>query len=224
MSTPKLLEIACFNLESALIAEKAGADRIEFCIDYEVGGISPPIDLILEAREKIKIPVYVMVRQREGNFVYSEIEIQWMIQYVLFCATHGINGIVFGALTGENEIDLKTCVRLIEAAGNMSITFHRAIDECVNREGSINQLISLGINKILTSGGQKDALSGLEKIKKLQSTFGKKIIIMPGGGLRSENIKLLMDSGCSEFHSSALEKNSFIADAKEIQTLKQLLT
>ena len=224
MCAHKILEIACFNLESVLIAERAGADRIEFCVDYNNGGISPPIELLSEVRDKIKIPLFVMIRPRAGDFVYSETEIQWMIKYVEQCRTHGTDGIVFGALSPKNEIDLKTCSCLIEAAGSMSLTFHKAFDECMDTENSINKLIEAGVNRILTSGGKKNAVEGIKKIEQLQLSFGQKIIIMPGGGIRSGNIDQVKTSTCNEFHSSALCENSLIADAEEIQTLKRLLT
>jgi len=222
MSPKRILEIACFNIESALIAQDTGAQRIEFCVDYQGGGISPPKELLLEARNKIKIPMYVIIRPRTGDFIYSEMEIQWMIQYILFCGLNGIDGIVFGALTKENAIDLGTCSRLLEAAGAMSLTFHRGIDACSDVENSISRLINLGVHRVLTSGGQKDALSGREQIKQLQLKFGKKIIIMPGGGVRSGNIGLLMDTGCREFHSSAILHGDK-TDAKEIKMLKEFL-
>ena len=224
MSATKILEIACFNLESALIAEQAGADRIEFCVDYKNGGLSPSIAQLQEARNKIKIPMFVMVRPRAGNFVYSEMEIQWMIQYIMFCEIEGIDGIVFGALSTENKIDIKTCSRIIEAAGSLSLTFHRAIDECKDMKNSIDQLITIGVHRVLTSGGEKNALAGLENIKHLQLKFGNKIKILPGGGIRSSNINLLKATACTEFHSSALIENSSIADANEILRLKQFLT
>jgi copper homeostasis protein len=218
MPASKLLEIACFNLESALTAQKSGADRIEFCEDYKNGGVSPSVEKIDKAREKIVIPLHVIIRPRAGNFVYSEMEIQWMMQYILFCQHAGIDGIVFGALTDQKEIDINVCSRLIECAGNMSLTFHRAIDETSDIERSIQQLIDLKIHRVLTSGGRSNVIDGISEIEQLHSKFGKKIIIMPGGGIRSSNINKLLATGCREFHSSAIMEGEN-ADAEEIEML-----
>jgi copper homeostasis protein len=238
------LEIACFNIESAVIAQNAGADRIELCENYEAGGYSPSVQNIQQAREKIKIPLHVMIRPRPNDFDhpfvlsapdafnYPEMEIQWMIQYILLSRLHGVDGVVFGVLTAEKEIDVKICSRLIEVAcdrfknfkNSLSVTFHRAIDECRDIEKSIQLLIDLGVQRVLTSGGKKTALEGMNTIKKLQDRFGDKIIIMPGGSIRSSNIDKIKTSGCIEFHSSAIVHNTGLADAEEVRKLKSLAT
>jgi copper homeostasis protein len=224
MSQEKILEIACFNLESALIAEAAGADRIELCVDYEVGGVSPPKDMVDLVRQKIKIPIHVMVRPRAGNFIYSEIEKAWLLRYSLFCKSIGVDGIVIGALTEENEIDLDCFYWLRDVSDMLSITFHRAIDQCNELEKSFEQLINLGVNRVLTSGGNGNASNNISKLKQLQTNFGNSLSIMPGGGIRASNLKSILESGCREFHSAALTGKSLLADAQEIKKIKQLLT
>lgn len=236
MTSKKILEIACFNLESALIAQAAGADRIELCENYDVGGNSPSVKNITTARERITIPLHVIIRPRPEDFGdpfllspahdfnYNEIEIQWMIQYIRICRFTGMDGIVFGALTKEKEIDITVCTLLIEAADSMPLTFHRAIDQCADMEKSIRQLIDLGVKRVLTSGGRNNAAENSDRIRLLQTKFGKEIIIMPGGGLRSSNIHSLISTGCNEFHTSAITGTARLANVHEIKKLKQFLT
>lgn len=231
----KLLEIACFSLESAVIAQSAGADRIELCEDYSSGGHSPSLEEIKKTRKLIKIPLHVMIRPRPTDFSelfplsdphefnYSEMEIQWMIGYTIACQLEGIDGIVFGALTKQKEIDTQVCSRLIEVAQNMSLTFHRAIDDCANIKTGIENIISLGFHRVLTSGAKPNAMEGLQTLTQLQKDFGDKITIMPGGGIRSGNIKNLLDTGCREFHSAALKGNEITPDPSEIEKIKSLL-
>ena len=222
MPAAKVLEIASFDIGSALIAQKSGADRIELCVDYKNGGISPSEQTVLQAREKIIIPLHVIIRPRSGNFIYSEKEIQWMKDYILFCRQTRVDGIVFGVLDKNNEVDVDVCSQLLSCAGNMSLTFHRAIDETKNISSSIQQLIGLNIHRVLTSGGKSDAIAGASRVGELQSAFGNKIIIMPGGGIRSSNIGKLLATGCKEYHSSAIVEGE-TADAKEIELLKRHL-
>jgi copper homeostasis protein len=219
----KLLEIACFNLHSALIAQASGADRIELCEDYEAGGLTPSHANIKEARKQIHIPLHVIIRPHKENFVYSPEQIDKMMQDILFCKEQKINGVVFGLLNKNNEIDKKFCKELILIARPMSVTFHRAIDVCNNLETSFEDLIESGIDRVLTSGGKNNCIEGLETLKSLQKTFGNKITIMPGGGIRSGNISEIVNATqAMEYHSAAimLEKNT--VDKTEVELMKQL--
>jgi copper homeostasis protein len=218
MPAGKVLEIACFNIESALVAQRAGADRIELCEDYKHGGVSPSEQMVLQVREKIIIPLHVIVRPRPGNFIYTQKEIGWMKHYILFCRQNKADGIVFGVLNGKKEVDVDVCSQLIECAGDMSVTFHRAIDETADISRSIQQLTHLKIHRILTSGGKANAIEGASEIERLQSACGKNIIIMPGGGIRSSNIDKVLASGCREYHSSAILHGE-MANEKEIELL-----
>src|SRR6478672_10939373 len=159
-----LLEIACFNIESCLLAQQAGADRIEFCADYSVGGITPTHTDILKAKRLLQIPLHVIIRPRGGNFVYTNEEIETIKNDILFCKENRINGVVFGVLTSENKIDRLLNEKLVELAGPMSTTFHRAIDECTDIEEAVSDLIDLGFTRVLTSGGKQNALAGINSL------------------------------------------------------------
>jgi copper homeostasis protein len=222
METRKL-EIACFNLGSALIAESSGADRIEFCANYWEGGTTPLERHIIEARERITVPLHVIIRCRGGDYTYSDAEIKQMCETISFCKQHKIDGIVLGVLTENNEVDQDVCTKFIDLAGSMDVTFHRAIDHCKDIEQAYEDLISLKIKRVLTTGGASNVLQGIMRLKKLQDQFGSEIIIMPGGGLRSTNIQQVLQTGCSEFHSAALTDNSVTVNASEIKKIKRHL-
>jgi copper homeostasis protein len=218
----KLLEIACFNIESCLLAQKAGADRIEFCADYSVGGMTPNRADILKAKELLHIPLHVIIRPRGGNFDYSLAEIETMKNDILFCKQHHINGVVFGVLTQNKKINIIINKELIELAGNMSTTFHRAIDECADMIEAMNDIVSLGFKRVLTSGGKSSALDGIAILKNCQNSFGKNIIIIPGGGIRSNNLaQIVIQTNCKEFHSAALTQNIEFVNATEVSLLKE---
>jgi len=211
-----LLEIACFNIESCLIAQKSGAHRIEFCNDYVSGGLTPSFQEIAKARQLIKIPLHVIIR-------FKKEEIKLMEEAIWFCKKFKIDGVVFGILK-ENSIDILSCVKLFELAGPMHCTFHRYIDKCINLGESIEQLIDIGFQNVITSGGKENALDGIETITKLQQKYGEKINIIPGGGIRPNNIQSLKErTHCTTYHSSALIQNSDVADEQIITELLQQL-
>jgi copper homeostasis protein len=214
-----ILEVACFNIQSCLIAQEAGAQRIEFCSDYKSGGITPPEKEITEVRKKIKIPLHIIIRPRSGNFIYSAEEILLMKKQILFCKQNGIDGVVFGALNSNKEIDTAACQLHSELSHPMSINFHRAFDLCSDPEKSLETLILLKFNRVLTSGGKSNALEGAENLTRMQKKYGSRIIIMPGGGVRSENIPFLLKTGCKEFHSSAITGNGELPGKAEIRQL-----
>jgi copper homeostasis protein len=223
MAPQRKLEIACFNIESALIAQANGADRIEFCENYSAGGVTPDYDSILELRKKISIPLHVIIRPRAGDFMYTAAEIESMKEQILFCKTNGIDGIVFGALTPAYTINASVCKNLVQLAGSLSLTFHRAIDQCKDIHAQVKLLIELGVHRVLTSAGKKSADEGIPELKLLNQNFGSDIIIMPGGGIRSTNISQIMQTGCHEFHSAAITNGSEQTDALEIKQLRSLL-
>ena len=223
-SSKYVLEIACFNVQSGLIAQEAGADRIEFCADYKAGGITPTTNDILEARKLLHIPLHVIIRPRGGNFIYDAEELELMKRDILLCKEHNIDGVVLGVLNSNNTIDVKTNKELVELAKPMSVTFHRAIDACSDIEKAFSEIIELGFNKVLTSGGKQTALEGIEVLKKCQQKFGEKISIMPGGGIRSNNLELIKnETRCYEFHSAALMDSTGITDTIEIKHIKEKL-
>lgn len=222
-SSQKILEIACFNVESALIAAANGANRIELCQNYAAGGITPEITAITEVRQKTQIPLHVIIRPREGNFIYSVAEIETMKQQIVQCKNLGVNGVVFGVLTKTASVDANICRELIESAKGMSITFHRAIDQCQDIRAQFKNLVSLGINRVLSSGGCSTAVEGRMELRVLQKIYGDKIRIMPGGGLRAVNLPDLLSTGCTEFHSAAITTGGEIADREEIQRMASIL-
>ncbi len=220
-----VLEIACFNVQSCAQAQEAGADRIEFCDNYSLGGITPSQADIIEAKKLLHIPLHVIIRARGGNFVYDTDEIEMMKHDILFCKEHNIDGVVFGVLNSNDTIDVKANKELVELAKPMSVTFHRAIDSCENIEKSLEEIIEIGFNKVLTSGGKQNALEGIKTLKKCQEEYGEKITIIPGGGIRINNIGLIAkETGCIQFHSAALTNSSDIVDANEIKNLKATLS
>lgn len=223
-SSKYTLEIACFNLESCLLAQQSGADRIEFCADYSVGGVTPNHHDILKAREILHTPLHVIIRPRGGIFNYNQSEIDIMKKDIEFCKTNYINGVVFGVLTNDKKINKTINKELVELAGSMSTTFHRAIDECDDIDEAMNDLISLGFNRVLTSGGKSNALEGFKVLKDCQNSFGDKIIIIPGGGIRHNNIKeLIQETNCKEYHSAAILNKIEQVDLEEVKQLKSML-
>ena len=218
-----VLEIACFNLESCLIAQQAGAIRIELCSDYQVGGITPPKELIRELRKKITVDLFVMIRPRGGNFIYSENEFLQMQETILFCKEQKCEGVVFGILNENNEVDRERCSKLVSMAKPMQCTFHRAFDECSEPEKALNEISECGFYRILTSGGKGNAIENLSQFKQLIELSKNKITIMPGGGIRSQNIlEIIQQTGAKEFHSAAIIDTTVIADEKEIEKMIRL--
>lgn len=215
-----LLEIACFDLPSALAAAANGADRIELCENYSVGGITPPREIIKQAKKRIKIPIHVIIRPRGGNFVYSEEELSQMKADILFCKEQKINGIVFGILKSNRTVNAKANKKLLAICGAMQTTFHRAIDDCIEIEKQLTAVCKLGFNNVLTSGGKSNAELGIKTIYSLQKKFETKINIIPGGGIRAHNLKtIIKKSGCRQIHSSAN-----LCDLKELKKIKKIIS
>ena len=182
-----LVEVCCNSLESALNAERAGADRIELCSELGVGGITPSHGLIKLVREKLSIPIHVLIRPRSGHFTYSETDFEVMKADIEFCKEIGVDGIVSGVLTGDFYVHLDKTAELITLSKPMHFTFHRAFDWVVNPIESISQLEGLGVNTILTSAQQESALEGLSTIQEWQASTNH-LVIMPGGGISPNNI------------------------------------
>lgn len=219
------LEIACFNVQSCTLAQEAGADRIEFCDNYNLGGTTPTEADIIEARKLLHIPLHIIIRPRGGDFVYNDDELEMMKDDIVFCKEQRIDGVVFGVLNSDNTINLNVNEELVELAKPMSVTFHRAIDECNHLENAFQEIIKLGFNKVLTSGGKQNALEGIETLKNYQEKYGEKITIIPGGGIRSNNIELIAkETNCKQFHSAALKGDSGIVNPIEIKNLKATLS
>jgi len=218
------LEIACFNLESAILAAKAGADRIELCDEIKAGGTTPDFETVKEARRKISTPIFVMIRPKGGNFTYSEAEFETMKNQIMGFKALGIDGFVFGILKPDNSIDIKKNSELVKLTSPLPCTFHRAFDRTNDCLRSLEQAIECGFKTILTSGLKDNVNDGSDNLKALVIKAGKRINIMPGGGLRSMNMSEIMRKTKAKFyHSSAITNNSEIADSKEIIALKNCL-
>jgi copper homeostasis protein len=217
----KKIEIACFNLASAKIAAQAGANRIEFCADYSLGGITPNTTDFSELRALYSAPIYVMIRARGGNFVYTETELRQMQEDINAFGKLGADGFVFGALTVDGQIDLTANAQLLAATSGLPCTFHRAFDSCINQQEALSRLESLGFKNILSSGGMKTALEGLENLRSAQKNTTLNIIA--GGGIRSSNMEALAKQFDTDFYHSSGIISGDIADASEITALKKAL-
>lgn len=223
MSKPKL-EIACFNLESALIAQQGGADRIELCDDFYCGGITPNYVTLETARKLISIDLFAMIRPRGGNFIYSDEEFEQMKKDILHFKKMNVNGFVFGILNEDGSINKIQNNELVELAKPFPCSFHRAFDVSRDLTKNLEDVIECGFKTILTSGQTKSALEGVEQLMKLVEHAKGRIVIMPGGGVRSSNLEMLISKvRSSYFHSSAIVKND-IADLGEVKLLKGKLS
>lgn len=221
MSSNAKLEIACFNLESALIAQENGADRVELCAGIEVGGTTPNFEIVKQAREKLSIDLYVMIRPRGGGFVYTEEEFQQMQTDITALKELNVDGFVFGILKEDNKINGEQNKILVDLAKPLPCTFHRAFDEVINPFQALEQLIDCGFKTILTSGQAQNVSQGMNRITELVFKANNRIIIMPGGGLRSSNIETIQQETKAIFyHSSAITDGSETTNAIEIRTLK----
>jgi copper homeostasis protein len=217
----KKIEIACFNLESATLAQKAGADRVELCANVSVGGTTPSIEIIQQGREHLTIDIYVMIRPRGGNFVYSEVELNQMKSDIDNIKKLGVNGFVFGILNEDKTINIEQNKALVELAKPFPCSFHRAFDVVSNYEKTLEDVITCGFSTLLTSGTFSNVMEGKEVLKKLVEQAKNRLEIMPGGGLRSTNISELNQIvNANWYHSSAITDGTEIANSEEIVQLK----
>jgi copper homeostasis protein len=198
------LEICCYNLDSAIIAADAGADRVELCADPAAGGTTPGIGLVKTVRKKIRIDLWPIVRIRGGDFLFSEEEFDVMLHEVEACKFAGCDGVVIGMLTPDGRVDKSHSARLVEKAYPMGVCFHRAFDWTRNPFEALEDIIEIGCERILTSGQQPTAILGASLIRDLVLQSQGRIQIMPGSGVRAENIyDLRKETGATAFHSSA---------------------
>lgn len=202
-STP-LLEIAVFNYQSAVIAEKAGADRIELCDNPAEGGTTPSYGYLKKTIDTITIPVFPIIRPRGGDFLYTTEEWDIVLQDIAICKQLGFQGIVTGCLQADGTVDTIQLKKAVEMAYPMQVTFHRAFDRVANPLAAMEQIIDAGCSRILTSGGHPEVMQGIDMLYKLVQQSNGRIIIMPGSGVRSNTISHLHQiTGATEFHSSA---------------------
>lgn len=198
------LEICANSVASCIEAQKGGAYRVELCAGIPEGGTTPSFGDISLARELLHIKLNVIIRPRGGDFFYSDLEHRIMLKDIEMTRKIGADGIVIGCLTTDGDVDMQRNKELIDAAGDMSVTFHRAFDKCRNPFENLEKIISLGCDRILTSGQQPKAEQGLPLLKNLVEIAAGRIIIMPGSGVNEDNIAhIAAETGAKEFHMSA---------------------
>lgn len=199
-----MLEICCGDIESVIAAAKGGADRVELCSALSEGGLTPSIGLIKAAVNIPGIRVHVLIRPRNGDFLYNDTERDIMISDIEAARKAGAHGVVIGSLTPDGDIDIDTCSSLINAADGMDVTFHRAFDVCRNPEEALETIIKLGCTRILTSGQMPSAIEGTATLCRLNELASGRIILLAGAGVSSGNAKdIIIQTGIRELHASA---------------------
>lgn len=200
-------EICANGVESCLAAQEGGADRVELCAGIPEGGTTPSYGDIRQARTLLKSTrLHVIIRPRGGNFVYSELEAERMLLDIETCRQLGVDGVVWGCLTRNRDIDITLCQRLMEASKGMSVTFHRAFDRARNPRQALEDIIRLGCDRVLTSGQEKKAEEGTPLLRALNGQAAGRIILLAGSGVNEQNIQRIQEeTGIQEFHFSARE-------------------
>jgi copper homeostasis protein len=220
-----LLEIAVFNTASARIADQAGADRIELCSDLSAGGLTPSVDAIIQAKQELNCPFFVMIRPKAGGFVYTPTEVAKMKEDLLLAKEHGVSGFVFGILKEDGTVDEAANKALVALAHPLPCTFHRAFDAITDKPAALEALIACGFQRVLTSGGVGNAIDYCDVLQQLIIQANGRIIIMPGGGVRSNNISKIMEKiDASEYHSAAITDGGADADPLAVGEMKALLS
>ncbi|GAB2498052.1 copper homeostasis protein CutC [Algoriphagus taiwanensis] len=198
-----LLEAPVFNLTAALDAAQKGIDRLELCSNFPEGGETPSAGMLRFVKSEVDIPVFVMIRPRGGDFVYSQKELLVMKQDIQLLGEMGADGFVFGVLDEQGRVNESACEMLLRAANGKPCTFHRAFDASLVLTDSLEKIIALGFQRILTSGGKNTLTEGLEVVLSLLKQAGERIIILPGGGTKPEHVSQLRASGfLKEVHAS----------------------
>lgn len=198
-----IIEIATSDFATTKSAVEGGADRIELCANLAEGGTTPSLGTIKRCREAFNVSLYPIIRPRGGDFLYNKDEYEIMLQDVKLCKQLGCDGIVIGLLNMDGSIDVARTAELIKLAYPLGVTFHRAFDRCKDPFVALEELIKIGCERILTSGQKPSVVDGVDLVAELNKKADDRLIIMPGSGVRGENIKMLAEkTGCVEFHSS----------------------
>jgi copper homeostasis protein len=212
-----LVEGCVESLADAQAAARGGADRLELCADLSVGGITPPIDLLRAVKARVFIPVFVMARPRGGSFVYDAGEIDRTHRDIDAIIAAGADGVVIGALTPANEIDLPALRGFVARAGSVPVTFHRAFDELADPSRGLETLIDAGVQRVLTAGGRGTALAGAGVLKALVEQAGERIVVMAGGKVRGHNAhEIVALTGVRELHARCESNASQIAEIVDV--------
>ncbi len=211
----RLFEVCAGNLESAIEAVRGGATRIELCSALSLDGLTPSLGMLKTVREIAPhLIIHVLIRPREGNFVYQEKEVEVMERDITAAIPYA-DGIVCGALLPNGDIDLSTMRRLIQASSGLPVTFHRAFDVCREPLTALEQIIELGCHRLLTSGQQSTAFEGIPFLRRLQEQSAGRLIIMPGSGVNENNARqIIQQTGVTEIHGSATDATGITCHEK----------
>jgi copper homeostasis protein len=202
VASQPLLEITVESLDTALAAERAGADRIELCTELRRGGLTPSAETMRKLHEELEVPIFPIIRPRAGDFVYAQTEINAMKRAISNVRDLGMEGVVLGILLSDRRIDVERTTELVEWARPLEVTFHRAFDQTPNLLLALEDAISAGASRILTSGGAAIAPNGVEMLRKLVRAAANRIVVMPGSGLDATNIaRIAAETRAAEFHS-----------------------
>ena len=212
MSRKSKIEICANSVESAIKAQEGGAYRVELCAGIPEGGTTPPFGDMRMARQMLhQTKLHVIIRPRGGDFLYSPLEQEIMLHDIKVARQLGADGVVFGCLTAEGDVDMTAMKKLMNAVGDMNVTFHRAFDMCKDPFKALEQIIELGCTRILTSGQESNAVKGIPLLKELVKQADGRIIIMPGCGVNPGNIKQIAEeTNDTEFHFSG--RSSYESD------------
>jgi len=198
------LEIAANSLASALAAQEGGADRVELCENLGEGGCTPSYGTLAMARERLRVPLYVLIRPRGGDFLFDALERDTMLRDIELCVRLGCDGVVIGALTQDGEVDVALCRELVAAARPLGVTFHRALDVARDPQAALDTAIALGCERVLTSGAHASAIEGADTIAALVQRATGRIGVMAGAGITPDNVRdLVQRTGVREVHASA---------------------
>lgn len=198
------IEICAGSVESAIAARQGGAHRIELCTALSEGGLTPSQGMTEYAKNILKLETFVLIRPRPGDFNYSRAEFDIMKSDIFAAKARGADGIVVGMINTDGTVDTCRMKEIVEMAGSMQVTFHRAFDMTRDPSEALETIIGLGCHRILTSGQAATALDGAEVIARLVAQAGKRIAIMPGGGINPQNLRTLYQiTGATEYHTSA---------------------
>lgn len=197
----RILEICIDSVESGIIAERAGADRVELCDNLYEGGTTPGPGTIIIARKELDLGLNIMIRPRGGDFLYSDIEFKIIKEDIRLAKKVGADGIVAGVLTADGRVDIPRTSELVELASPLPFTFHRAFDMTEEPFSAMEDIIGCGAKRILTSGHSNLVVDGIDLIKELIEKAGNRIIVMPGSGINENNIAgIINETGAMELH------------------------
>ena len=198
------VEVCLSGIASALAAQQGGADRVELCENLAQGGTTPSIGMMAAIREQLQITMHVMIRPRAGDFCYTSAEFDVMRRDVVAAKAVGVDGIVFGILQADGTVDMKRCREMVELIRPLSITFHRAFDMTPNPFSALDDLLALGVDRVLTSGQAQTAVQGKTLIRQLQNQAANRLVVMVGSGITANNAaSLVAETGVREIHAGS---------------------